>query len=39
MEGTMGLFDFSYEFPNTIEEIDQFSGKDFEVFYLNFFKY
>ena len=38
MEGTMGLFDFSYEFPNTIEEIDQFSGKDFEVFLFEFFQ-
>ena len=34
----MGLFDFSYEFPNTIEEIDQFSGKDFEVFLFEFFQ-
>jgi len=34
----MQLFDFSYEFPNTIEEVDDFSGKDFEVFLFEFFK-
>lgn len=34
----MTLFDFSYAFPSTIEEIDGFSGKEFEVFLFNFFK-
>lgn len=34
----MDIFDFSYKFPSTIEELDQFSGKDFEVFLFEFFK-
>jgi superfamily II DNA helicase RecQ len=34
----MSLFDFAYEFPNTIEEIDRFTGKEFEVFLFEFFK-
>lgn len=34
----MSLFDLAYEFPNTIEEIDQFTGKEFEVFLFEFFK-
>lgn len=34
----MGLFDFSYDFPNTIEEVDRFSGKEFEVFLFEFFQ-
>ncbi|GEM_PF-1685770 len=33
----MKLFDFSYAFPNTIEEIDKMSGKDFEVFLFEYF--
>lgn len=35
---SMSLFDFSYEFPNSIEEIDAFNGKQFEVFLFRFFK-
>lgn len=31
-------FDFTYKFPNTIEEVDQFSGKEFEQFLFQFFK-
>jgi HJR/Mrr/RecB family endonuclease len=34
----MSLFDFAYEFPNTMEEIDRFTGKEFEVFLFEFFK-
>ncbi|MGE4572439.1 MAG: restriction endonuclease [Candidatus Izemoplasmatales bacterium] len=34
----MTLFNFAYEFPNTIEEIDRFTGKEFEVFLFEFFK-
>lgn len=34
----MSIFDFSYEFPSTIEELDKFNGKDFEVFLFEFFK-
>jgi len=34
----MRLFDFSYSFPNTIEDIDKFSGKEFEVFLFEYFK-
>lgn len=34
----MDLFDFSYKFPSTIEELDNYSGKQFEVFLFEFFK-
>ncbi len=34
----MSIFDFAYEFPSTIEELDKFNGKDFEVFLFEFFK-
>ncbi len=34
----MQLFDFSYEFPSTIEEIDAFSGVEFEVFLFEYFQ-
>ena len=34
----MDIFDFSYKFPSTIEELDRFSGKDFEIFLFEFFK-
>ncbi|VEU80565.1 restriction endonuclease [Haploplasma axanthum] len=34
----MDIFDFSYEFPSTIEELDKFNGKEFEIFLLEFFK-
>lgn len=34
----MGIFDFAYEFPSTIEELDKFNGKEFEVFLFEFFK-
>lgn len=34
----MSIFDFSYEFPSTIKELDKFSGKSFEVFLFQFFK-
>jgi len=33
----MHIFTVSYFFPNTIEEIDEFSGKDFEEFLFHFF--
>lgn len=33
----MSIFDFSYEFPSTIEELDNFSGKEFEEFLFRFF--
>lgn len=31
-------FDFSYKFPRSIEEIDTFTGKEFELFLFQFFK-
>lgn len=34
----MELFDFAYRFPTTIEEIDKFDGKEFEIFLFHFFK-
>lgn len=34
----MDIFDFSYKFPSTIEELDNYSGKQFEVFLFEFFK-
>lgn len=34
----MSLFDFSYPFPSTIEELDRFTGKEFEVFLFEFFR-
>lgn len=34
----MGLFNFEYVFPSSIEEIDQFSNKDFIVFLFKFFE-
>jgi restriction system protein len=33
----MNILEVSYFFPNTIEEIDEFSGKDFEEFLFHFF--
>jgi hypothetical protein len=32
------LFDTRYEFPNTIEEIDELTGKEFEKFLAEYFK-
>lgn len=34
----MNIFDFSYEFPSTIEELDKFNGKEFEIFLFKFFQ-
>ncbi len=33
----MSIFNFSYEFPSTIQELDNFNGKEFEVFLFRFF--
>jgi len=34
----MQMFSASYLFPNNIDEIDDFSGKDFEEFLFHFLK-
>lgn len=34
----MNVFDFSYELPSTIEELDKFNGKEFEIFLFKFFQ-